>query len=66
MDAAEALFQPKKIAAAPAAERPRVPRSKELVSIKIDSDVLAHFQNGGAGWQERINDALRAAMQSQA
>lgn len=63
MDAAEALFQPKKkIAAAPAVERPPVPHAKELVSIKIDSDVLAHFQADGAGWQDRINDVLRAAM----
>ncbi|RVT75022.1 hypothetical protein EM858_14795 [Agrobacterium sp. CNPSo 2736] len=36
--------------------------TKELVSLKIDSDVLAHFQAGGQGWQERINDTLRAAM----
>jgi uncharacterized protein (DUF4415 family) len=66
MDAAEALFQPKKVAAAPAVERPRLPSAKELVSIKIDSDVLAHFQDAGPGWQDRINDTLRAAMQSQA
>lgn len=65
MDAAEALFQPKKkIAAAPAVERPALPHAKELVSIKIDSDVLAYFQEAGAGWQERMNDTLRAAMQS--
>jgi uncharacterized protein (DUF4415 family) len=67
MDAAEALFQPKKkVAAAPAVERPTLPHAKELVSIKIDSDVLAYFQEDGAGWQERINDTLRAAMQNRA
>ena len=65
MDAAEALFQPKKVVVAPAVERPRLPNTKELVSIKIDSDVVAHFQNAGPGWQDRINDTLRAAMQSQ-
>lgn len=65
MDAAEALFQPKKkTAAAPAFERPVVPHAKELVSIKLDSDVLAYFQEEGAGWQDRINDALRAAMKN--
>lgn len=65
MDAAEALFQPrKKTAAVPAFERPALPHAKELVSIKIDSDVLAYFQEAGAGWQERVNDALRAAMQN--
>ncbi|MNH38073.1 hypothetical protein BLJAPNOD_06592 [Ensifer sp. M14] len=63
-DAAEALFKPVKKAAAPAVERPALPNTKELVSLKIDSDVLAHFQSDGPGWQERINDTLRAAMKS--
>jgi uncharacterized protein (DUF4415 family) len=27
----------------------------------IDQDVLEFFQEGGAGWQDRINDALRKA-----
>jgi uncharacterized protein (DUF4415 family) len=35
-----------------------------MVSIKIDSDVLAFFQEDGPGWQERINDCLRAAMKA--
>jgi len=60
-DAAEA-FKPAKKVAAPAVERPAIPNTKELVSLKIDSDVLAHFQADGPGWQERINDTLRAAM----
>ena len=64
MDAAEALFKPAKQAAAPAAERPPLPNSRELVSLKIDSDVLAFFQEDGPGWQDRINDTLRLAMQS--
>lgn len=38
-----------------------VPSGKELVSIRIDRDVLEHFQEDGAGWQERINAALRSA-----
>ena len=38
-----------------------LPGVKELVSLRIDQDVLAHFQNGGPGWQDRINDALRKA-----
>jgi len=61
-DAAEALFKPAKKATAPAVERPAIPNAKELVSLKIDSDVLAHFQAEGPGWQDRINDILRAAM----
>lgn len=63
MAAAEALFQPKKKAIeTPAVDRPLVPHAKELVSMKFDSDVLAYFQEGGAGWQDRINNTLRAAM----
>jgi len=61
-DAAEALFKRVKKATAPAVERPTIPNAKELVSLKIDSDVLAHFQADGPGWQDRINDILRAAM----
>lgn len=62
-DAAEALFKPaKKVAPAPAVERRALPNVKEPVSLKLDSDVLAYFQADGPGWQERINDALRAAM----
>ena len=44
-----------------APKAPSVPGAKELVSLRIDRDVLDHFQEGGPGWQERINDALRAA-----
>lgn len=61
-DAAEALFKPAKKAPVSTAERPAIPNAKELVSLKIDSDVLAHFQAEGPGWQDRINDILRAAM----
>ena len=47
--------------AAPAAKAPSLPGAKELVSLRIDRDVLDHFQQGGPGWQERINAALRTA-----
>ncbi len=39
-----------------------LPNVKELVSLRIDQDVLEHFQEGGPGWQDRINDALRNAI----
>jgi uncharacterized protein (DUF4415 family) len=45
----------------PLPKAPSVPNAKELVSLRIDRDVLEHFQEGGAGWQERINAALRKA-----
>ena len=38
-----------------------IPGAKELVSLRIDTEVLQHFQADGPGWQERINIALRAA-----
>jgi uncharacterized protein (DUF4415 family) len=38
-----------------------IPGVKELVSLRIDQDVLEHFQEDGPGWQERINTALRKA-----
>ncbi|HBF28284.1 BrnA antitoxin family protein [Rhizobium sp.] len=63
-DAAEALFKPMKKAPAPAVEKPAVPNSREMVSLRIDSDILAHFQQDGPGWQDRINDALRTAVKA--
>ena len=34
---------------------------KTLVSLRLDDDVIAHFRDGGDGWQTRINAALRKA-----
>ena len=36
-----------------------IPSGKETVSLRLDRDVLAHFQDDGPGWQDRINEALR-------
>jgi uncharacterized protein (DUF4415 family) len=59
-DAAEAAF---KAATTKPAElppkRPTIPNAKELVSLRIDRDILDHFQEAGPGWQDRINEALR-------
>ena len=41
------------------APKPAIPNAKELVSLRIDRDVLDYFQESGPGWQDRINDALR-------
>jgi uncharacterized protein (DUF4415 family) len=43
------------------ARPPSLPGVKELVSLRIDRDVLDFFQEEGPGWQERINAALRKA-----
>lgn len=61
-DQAEALFRPAAPKAPPPiAKRPALPGAKELVTLRIDRDVLDHFQNAGLGWQDRINAALRDA-----
>jgi uncharacterized protein (DUF4415 family) len=43
----------------PLPKKPSIPNSKEQVSLRIDRDVLDHFQEAGPGWQDRINEALR-------
>jgi uncharacterized protein (DUF4415 family) len=43
----------------PTPKKPSVPNAKQLVSLRIDRDVLEHFQESGPGWQDRINAALR-------
>ena len=40
---------------------PSLPGVKEMVSLRIDRDVLDFFQEDGPGWQDRINGALRKA-----
>ena len=62
LDQAEAAF--KAVTSKPEPTAPKAvtpPTGKELVSIRLDRDVLGHFQEDGAGWQERINAALRRA-----
>ena len=39
--------------------KPAIPNAKEMVSLRIDREILDHFQEAGPGWQDRINDALR-------
>ena len=55
----------KKATTKPAEELPKapaIPGVKELVSLRIDRDVLDHFQAEGPGWQDRINATLRKAI----
>ena len=60
--AAEAAFKAAttKPVEGPAKER-AVPGVKEMVSLRVDKDVLEYFQQEGPGWQERINAVLRRA-----
>ena len=61
-EAAEAAF---KAATTKPAElppkKPSVPGVKEQILLRIDRNVLDYFQEGGPGWQDRINEALRKA-----
>src|SRR5215212_1350149 len=62
--AAEAAFKKAMIQTADPTPIPRkasLPAGKELVTLRIDRDVLEHFQERGLGWQDRINQALRKA-----
>jgi uncharacterized protein (DUF4415 family) len=38
------------------------PGAKEMVSLRIDREVLDYFQAEGPGWQDRLNAALRKAI----
>ncbi len=60
--AAEAVFsKPAAPKAEPAPRPPVIPGARELVSLRLDQEVLAHFQEQGPGWQERVNQVLRKA-----
>jgi uncharacterized protein (DUF4415 family) len=41
---------------------PQKAPTKKLVSLRISPDVLEKFKAGGAGWQSRIDEALRKAV----
>jgi uncharacterized protein (DUF4415 family) len=56
--AAEAVFA-KKREPDPKPAGGAIPAGREQVTLRIDRDVLEHFQADGPGWQDRINDALR-------
>lgn len=42
----------------------RMPRPKELVSIRIDPDVLVWFRQQGSRYQTRINAVLRSYVEA--
>lgn len=62
LETAEAVFKTSPAwPAQPAMANRAITGARELVSLRIDQDVLAHFQNQGTGWQEKPNEALRKA-----
>jgi uncharacterized protein (DUF4415 family) len=36
--------------------------TKELISLRVDRDVVAAYRATGAGWQGKMNAALKAAL----
>ena len=38
--------------------------NKQLISLRLDKDVIEHFRATGPGWQARINDTLKASFRS--
>ena len=42
--------------------RPRSETPKQLISLRLDQDIVESFRATGPGWQRRINDALRKAI----
>jgi len=44
--------------------RPPLPSPKKLTAIRLDEDVITHLRASGRGWQTRINQILREAVES--
>ena len=49
----------------PGQRGPQIAPTKHLVSIRYSPEVLAFFKAGGAGWQTRMDDALKQWVLSQ-
>jgi uncharacterized protein (DUF4415 family) len=43
-----------------------LPPERDLVTMRLDADILAWFRRGGRGYQSRINAVLRAYMRARA
>jgi uncharacterized protein (DUF4415 family) len=44
--------------------RPKLTAPKQLVSLRLDADVIASFRSSGPGWQTRAARILEEAVQS--
>jgi len=51
-DAAQDMLKPKR-------GRPTLASPKEHINIRLDADIVGAFKGTGAGWQSRVNSALR-------
>lgn len=64
---AEAAFRKVTAPAPPVEAEPKpkaapIPGAREMVTLRIERDVLEKFQADGPGWQDRMNVALRKAV----
>jgi uncharacterized protein (DUF4415 family) len=39
--------------------RPATGKARRQISIRLDADIVDHFESRGAGWRSLINEALR-------
>jgi uncharacterized protein (DUF4415 family) len=46
--------------------RPKAPVTKTQITLRLSPEVVAHFKRGGAGWQTRMNDALKRLVRKRA
>jgi uncharacterized protein (DUF4415 family) len=53
---------PSAVEAAPAAPKSNVVALKQIVTIRLDTDMLEWFKGNGPGYQTRINQILRQYM----
>ena len=42
--------------------RPPLESPKQAIKLRLDAEVVEHFRATGPGWQTRINEALRRAL----
>jgi uncharacterized protein (DUF4415 family) len=46
--------------------RPKSETRKLALTVRYDADIIAAFKAGGAGWQTRMNEALREWLKTHA
>jgi uncharacterized protein (DUF4415 family) len=40
-----------------------LPAAKQVISIRLDKDIVEHFKRAGRGYQTKINSVLRSYVQ---
>ncbi|MGE4336070.1 MAG: BrnA antitoxin family protein [Pigmentiphaga sp.] len=45
--------------------RPKSASPKTHLNVRLDAAVVEHFKAGGAGWQTRMNEALKRAIEAE-